>query len=156
MCFALLKPPFLIVFLWKFPVHRTKIHKIWEKIHLLRTLPCSVVFFHSDLYLDFSLKFVVYPKAFSLSHGSFPANRSSRGHLGVFLTVVFQMTCYHLSPNPQPGGSVRRIYIPQDRGAYTNPQTRSNNFESFPRHAWTTLDLFPWPKHRKNFIYYLT
>lgn len=88
------------IFFWTFPVHRTKIYKIWAKFHLLLTFPCSVVFFHSALFLDVSLQFVIHPKTFSLSHESFSAILSSRRQLGVFLTVVFRATSCHLSPNP--------------------------------------------------------
>ena len=104
-----------------------------------------MVFFHPALFLDVSLQFVVHPKTFSLSHDLFPANRSSRSQLGGFLTVVFRVTSCHLSPNPQPGGSVRRINIPRGRLAYPKPQTRSSNFRRFLRHAWTRLDLVLFP-----------
>lgn len=127
--------------MWAFPVHRTKIYKIWAKFNLLRTFPCSVVFFHSAIFLDVSFQFVVHPKTFSLSHDSFPANCSSRRQLGGFLMVVFRVTSDHLSPNPQPGGSVRHIYIPRGRLAYPKPQTRSSNFRRLLRHTRTTLDL---------------
>jgi hypothetical protein len=100
-----------------------------------------VVFFQSALSLDVSLQFVVHLKTFSSSHDSFPAIRSSRRQLSIFVTVVFQVTSCHLSPPPpQPGGSIRSIYIPWGRVAYPHPQTRSSNFRHFLRHAWTTLD----------------
>jgi len=64
------------------------------------------------LLLDVSLQFLLHPKTVSFTHESFPSNRSSRRQIVGFLTVVFQVTRCHLSPNLQPGGSVRLIYIP--------------------------------------------
>ena len=79
----------LIHFLLIFPVHRTKIYKILAKFQLLRTFPCSVFFFHSALSFDISLLFVVHLKTFSLSHDSFPTNRSSRRQLTLFPNGCF-------------------------------------------------------------------
>ena len=97
------------------------------------------------LLLDVSLQFLLHPKTVSFTHESFPSNRSSRRQIVGFLTVVFQVTRCHLSPNLQPGGSVRLIYIPPhhpgSRVAYPNHQTRSSNFRRFLRPPWTSLVL---------------
>jgi hypothetical protein len=79
-----------------------------------------------------------------LLNGPLPVHsRLFRGHILGFLTVSFlqwQVIC--LSPNPQPGGPVHRIYNPRSRVAQLYPQALGTHFGRLLRPAWAAVGLF--------------
>jgi hypothetical protein len=82
-----------------------------------------------------------------LLNGPLPVHSYSirlfRGHVLGFLTVSFlQWQVVSLSPNPQPGGPVHRIYNPRGMVAQLYPQTLGTHFGRLLRPAWAAVGLF--------------
>jgi hypothetical protein len=75
--------------------------------------------------------------------GRFHSIRLFRGHILGFLTISFlQWQVVSLSPNPQPGGPVRRIYNPRGRVTQLYPQALGTHFGRLLRPAWAAVGLF--------------
>jgi hypothetical protein len=76
------------------------------------------------------------------------ASLMARGHILGFLMVSFlHWQVVSLSPNPQPGGPVRRIYKPRGRVAQLYPQALGTHFGRLLRPAWAAVGLFFSPGH---------
>jgi hypothetical protein len=108
----------------------------------MRTFASLMALSQSALFFDLSFQLLILPLILLHCLGRFHSIWLFRGHILGFLTISFlQWQFVSLSPNPQPGGPVRRIYNPRGRVAQLYPQALGNNFGRLLRPAWAAVGL---------------
>jgi len=131
----------------------------------LQTSASLMAFSQSALFLDTSFKFLILQSLTSVStqfHHTFQVAIIAsfiffhclrpfysvwlpRGHNLVSYQLVFfflRWQVVELSPNPQPGGPVHRIYKPRGTVVQLYPQAPGTNLSRLLRPTWTAVGLF--------------